>query len=174
VLLYGYITAFYLKTLDKFFPIKEGNFEMNHSQFTLWKHHAVIGELGKNALKLFFPVFLRPIFYNILGAKIGKDVAIGGVITDPMLTNIGDYAVIGQDSVITSHTIFNNKIILNPVIIGKGTTIGINAVIMPGVVVGANSTVTPGAVVLMNTKIPSNELWGGIPAKKIKDIAKKI
>ncbi|OGL45408.1 MAG: hypothetical protein A2W05_09040 [Candidatus Schekmanbacteria bacterium RBG_16_38_10] len=143
---------------------------MSHSQFTLWKHHSVVGELGKLALRLFFPVFFRPIFYSLLGAKIGKNVAIGGLITDPMLTQIGDYAVIGQDSVVTSHTMVFNNFFLKRVVIGNGATVGINAVIMPGVVIGENSTVAPGAVVLMDTKIPPNEFWGGIPAKKIKDI----
>jgi acetyltransferase-like isoleucine patch superfamily enzyme len=169
-LLYGLITACYLNILQKTFPFRGGSYAMNHPQFALWKHHAVVGELGRLALGLFFPVFLQPVFYSLLGAKIGKNVAVGGVITDPMLTRIQDYAVIGQDSVITSHTIVRDKIFLETVYIEQGATIGINAVIMPGVVVGKNSIVAPGAVVLMDTKIPPNEFWGGIPAKKIKNV----
>jgi acetyltransferase-like isoleucine patch superfamily enzyme len=168
--LYGLITACYLNILRKTFPFRAGSFAMNHPQFALWKHHAVVGELGKLALGLFFPVFLRPIYYSLLGAKVGKNVAIGGVITDPMLTKIQDHAIIGQDSVITSHTIVRDKIFLEAVYIEQGATIGINAVIMPGVVVGKNSVVAPGAIVLMDTKIPPNEFWGGVPAKKIKNI----
>jgi acetyltransferase-like isoleucine patch superfamily enzyme len=169
-LFYGLTTALYFRILDKFFPCKEGTYEMNHSQFTLWKHYGVVGELGKLTLKLFFPVFFKPIFYSLLGAKIGKNVAIGGVITDPMLTKIEDNAVLGQDSVVTSHTMVFNVFFLKPVIIRKGATVGINAVIMPGVEVGENSIVAPGAVVEMNTKIPPNEFWGGVPARKIKDV----
>lgn len=168
--LYGFMTVSYLKILNWIIPIKEGIYDMNHSQYTLWKHHAVVGELGKLALSFFFPVFLRPIFYALMGAKIGKNVAIGGVITDPMLTKIEDYSVLGQDSIVTAHTMIFNKFILKSVVIGKGTTVGINAVIMPGVEVAKNSIVAPSAVVLMDTKIASNEFWGGIPAKKIKDI----
>jgi acetyltransferase-like isoleucine patch superfamily enzyme len=169
-LIYGLFTVSYLKLLNRVFPLKEGPYEMSHSQFTLWKHHSVVGELGKLVLRLFFPVFFRPIFYSLLGTKIGKNVAIGGLITDPMLTQIGDYAVIGQDSVVTSHAMVFNNFFLKRVVIGNGATVGINAVIMPGVVIGENSIVAPGAVVLMDTKIPPNEFWGGIPAKKIKDI----
>jgi carbonic anhydrase/acetyltransferase-like protein (isoleucine patch superfamily) len=36
--------------------------------------------------------------------------------------------------------------------------------------IGENSVVASGAVVLMGTRIPPNELWGGTPARKIKDI----
>ena len=41
---------------------------------------------------------------------------------------------------------------------------------MPGVEIGENSIVAPGAVVSEKTKIPPNEVWGGVPARKLKDI----
>ena len=143
---------------------------MAHVQFTIWKHISVVGELGKWSLRIFFPIFLRPLFYKIFGADIGKNIAIAGIIIDPTLTTIHDYAVLGQDSVITSHIITFDKFFLKPVVIGKQAIIGINAVIMPGVIIGEKSIVAPGAVVLMDTKIPPNEFWGGVPAKKIKNI----
>jgi acetyltransferase-like isoleucine patch superfamily enzyme len=170
LLLYGFITAIYLKIINRFFSLKGGAYDMSHVQFTIWKHFSVVGELGKWSLKIFFPIFLRPIFYKIFGADIGKNIAVAGIIIDPTLTKIHDYAVLGQDSVISSHLITSNNLFLNPVVIGKKTVIGINAVIMPGVIIGENSIVAPGAVVLMDTKIPPNEFWGGVPAKKIKDI----
>lgn len=168
-LLYGLISALYLNVLQRFFPLEEGIFDMDHWQFTLWKHHAVISQLGRHVLKLFFPVFLRSSLYAILGANIGKFTAVGGVITDPILTKVEDYGVLGQDSVVTSHTMVYNRFYLKSVVVCKGATVGINAVLMPGVRVGENSVVAPGAVVLMDTVIPPNEFWGGIPAHKIKD-----
>jgi acetyltransferase-like isoleucine patch superfamily enzyme len=170
LLVYGIATSFYLKLLNLLIPLKEGSYDMNHLQFILWKHHSVVGEMGKHALRGFFPFFLWPVFYTLFGAKIGKNVAIGGVITDPFLVNIKDFGVIGKDSIVTSHTIVFNKFIMKPITIEKKATIGINAVIMPGVEIRENSIVAPGAVVLMDTKIPPNEFWGGVPAKKIKDI----
>ncbi len=173
--IYGSITFAYLNILNRVSslkPLREGDrpYGMNDIQFTLWKHHAVVGEFGKLCLRIFFPVFLRPVFYTILGAKIGKYVAIGGVITDPLLVKVDDFAILGQDSVVVSHTMVLDKFYLKQVIIGKGATVGINAVIMPGVVIGENAVVAPGAVVTMDTKIPSNEVWGGVPARKIKDL----
>jgi acetyltransferase-like isoleucine patch superfamily enzyme len=41
---------------------------------------------------------------------------------------------------------------------------------MSGTEIGEGSTITAGSVVTLNTKIPKYELWGGIPAKKIKNI----
>ncbi|HEY4707325.1 MAG TPA: DapH/DapD/GlmU-related protein [Thermodesulfobacteriota bacterium] len=171
IAVYGLSTVIYVGALSRIYPLKEGAYEMDHAQFTLWKHHAITGELGRAAIRLFiFPVFLRPLFYSLFGAKIGRYVAIGGTITDPLLIKVDDYAILGQDSVLTSHTMIFNKFYLKPITVGKGATVGINAVIMPGVEIGENSVVAPGAVVSMDTKIPPNEFWGGVPARKIKDL----
>ena len=47
-----------------------------------------------------------------------------------------------------------------------------NAVVLDGAVVGQGAVVAAGAVVLAGTKIPPYEIWGGIPARKVKDAAK--
>lgn len=52
--------------------------------------------------------------------------------------------------------------------IGKNVWIGANAVILRGVSIGEGAIVAAGAVV--NHDIPSHEIWGGVPAKKIRDL----
>ena len=172
--IYGAATVLYLRILSSLFPLREGIYPMEHRQFTLWKHQSVVGEFGKIALKIFFPMFLKPIFFKLFGARIGKYVVAVGAIADPLFTRIEDFAVLGHDTVVTSHAIIFNRFYLKAVIIGKGATIGINSVIMPGVHVGENSIIAPGAVVSMDTKIPPDEFWGGVPAKKIKDLEKDL
>jgi len=51
------------------------------------------------------------------------------------------------------------------IVIEDGACIGANSVILPGVVVGRNSIIGAGAVVTFGTKIPSGEIWVGVPAK---------
>ena len=169
---YGISTAIYLRLLTCFLPLEEGTYCMSHRQFTLWKHHAVVGELGRSALKIFFPVFFKNIFYNLFGTSIGKNVTISGDLTDPMLVTIGDYVVLGQGCVVTCHAMVCDTFILKKIDISKGCTVGGHALVLPGVKIGENSIVAPGAVVTMDTEIPPNEFWGGVPAKKIKDIEK--
>lgn len=48
--------------------------------------------------------------------------------------------------------------------------IGMGAVVMDDAVVGAGAIVAAGSVVLSRTKIGPNELWGGAPAKFIKNV----
>ena len=52
--------------------------------------------------------------------------------------------------------------------IGSNVWIGAGASLLPGTSVGDNSIIAAGAVVTKN--VPSNEIWGGIPAQRIRRI----
>nr|WP_243748635.1 DapH/DapD/GlmU-related protein [Pseudomaricurvus alcaniphilus] len=138
--------------------------------FTWWKLFTVIYEFGRGALLPFTTVFAKPLVAKLFGASVGKDIALGGHLVDPQLISIGDEAIIGQGSVVTAHTITSGKLILSPVFIHRNATVGVNAVVMSGVSIGEGSVVTAGSVVPPDTKIPAMELWGGMPAKKIKSL----
>jgi acetyltransferase-like isoleucine patch superfamily enzyme len=130
----------------------------------------VVYEFGRGALLPFTTVFAKPLVAKLFGAKIGKDIALAGHLVDPEFITIGDEAIVGQGSVVTAHAITSGYLVLAPVNIGARATIGVNAVVMSGVEVGEGSVVTAGAVVPPDTKIPPGELWGGVPARKIKDL----
>ncbi|MFP5042062.1 acyltransferase [Parasediminibacterium sp. JCM 36343] len=55
-----------------------------------------------------------------------------------------------------------------PVKIGNNVWIGMNACILPGITIGDNSIIGSGSVVSKN--VPSNEIWVGNPARKIKEV----
>lgn len=52
--------------------------------------------------------------------------------------------------------------------IGNNVWIGANVTILKGVTIGDGAVIAAGAVV--NSNIPAYEIWGGVPAKKIKNI----
>src|SRR3990172_5255929 len=68
---------------------------------------------------------------------------------------------VGSD--IGAFTNINDK---HGVEIGAGAKIGSHTVIFPGVTIGANALV--GAHSLVKTDIPDNEVWAGVPARKLK------
>ena len=114
------------------------------------------------------PINLRGLIYSFLGAKIGKSVMVGGKILEPPLVEIGDYTQLGEDSLVTAHTVEKGSVTLGRIRIGNNVTVGVKAVIFPGVEIGDNCIVAAGSIVTKNTRIPVNEIWGGIPAKRIK------
>jgi acetyltransferase-like isoleucine patch superfamily enzyme len=51
------------------------------------------------------------------------------------------------------------------IVLGNDVWLGCNVVVLKGVVIGSGAVVAAGAVVTKS--IPANEIWGGVPAKKI-------
>ncbi|MBJ6752193.1 acyltransferase [Geomonas anaerohicana] len=81
-------------------------------------------------------------------------------------TIIGDHCQIGPFCCFENVNHTEEGDVALPVIVGNGVWIGARAVLTPGAEVGSDSVVAAGAVV--TKKIPANELWGGVPAKKIR------
>jgi carbonic anhydrase/acetyltransferase-like protein (isoleucine patch superfamily) len=53
----------------------------------------------------------------------------------------------------------------NSVYIGDDVWVGANAVILPGSVIESGAIIAAGAVV--RAHVPSNEIWGGVPARRL-------
>lgn len=107
-------------------------------------------------------------FYLFCGSNIGKNVVCDGYISDPDLVEIGDQTIIGTDSLILSHSIEGDKIILSKVKIGKNCTIGGRTIILPGCEIGNYVVIGCNSVVPKGLKIPPNSIWAGIPARSLK------
>ncbi len=71
---------------------------------------------------------------------------------------------IGNDCSIAHNAIIHGAKLHDRVLVGMG------AVIMDYAEIGKNSIIAAGAIVLSNTKVEPGSVWGGNPAKKIKDI----
>ncbi len=136
---------------------------------------------------------MRKWFYQLLGAKIGKHTfpcrrvevllpkglhlkervavgwfaeldARGGIYVDHD-TNISSHAKL----ITGSHDIDDADYAADfqPITIGHHCWIGTGAIILQGVTVGDGAVVAAGAVVTKD--IPAYEVWGGVPARKIRD-----
>ncbi len=73
--------------------------------------------------------------------------------------SIGNNVSIGHNAIAHGCTLHDNVLI------------GMGAIVMDNCVVESNSIVGAGSVVTQGTYIKSGEVWGGIPARKLKDIS---
>ena len=116
----------------------------------------------------FLPVPLLRLVYQALGTRMGENSYSAGAILDPPLTSIGSNSIIGHDAALFSHAIEGRHFALDPIRIGDNVTIGAKAVIMSGVTIGDGAIVSVGAVVTKGTRIEPGEIWGGVPARRLK------
>ena len=103
---------------------------------------------------------------NIENFNLGNQVEIGSftVIDAKYGVTIEDNVKIGWSCSIFSNSTIDNK--QGKIILKQGCNLGANSVVLPGITIGENSTI--GANSLVNKNIPSNEIWAGSPAQKIK------
>ncbi len=77
-------------------------------------------------------------------------------------TTIGNNVSIGHNSIVHGCTIYDNVLV------------GMGAIVMDDAVVESNSIIAAGAVVTKNTIVLSGTVFGGVPAKKIKDTSPEL
>ena len=116
----------------------------------------------------FLPVPLMRAVYLALGAKLGANTYSAGVLLDPPLTVLGDNCIVGHDAVLFGHAIEGSHFALSAIRAGNNVTIGATAVVMSGVRIGDGAIISAGAVVPKDTQIGPGEVWGGVPARRLR------
>lgn len=121
-------------------------------------HNALTYMVRFTFLEFITPSPMNILFYRMMGMKIGKGVVINTTnISDPCLITLGDYVTVGGSATLFAHYGQRGYLIISPVTIGKGTTVGLKASVMGGSQIGENVTIKPHTAVLPRTKIPDGE-----------------
>ncbi|MEO3404435.1 acyltransferase [Mucilaginibacter sp. CAU 1740] len=109
--------------------------------------------------------------------KIGNSCGFSGVSIGCLNSiTIGDNVLLGANVIITDfdwHNVHpqkrrNDSGGSKPVVIGDNVFIGVNSIIWKGVTIGKNSVI--GANSLVTKDVPENTIYGGNPAKFIKEL----
>jgi acetyltransferase-like isoleucine patch superfamily enzyme len=169
LLAYGSGTALLLAAIRRIRPVPVGEFSMDSRVFTYWKLTAVLTDLAHKALRPYTTVFTRPLVLAAFGARVGRQAAFGGDVEDLPLVRFGERCTVGHGSVITAHLMTHDRIVLAPVSIGAHAVVGVHSVVLPGVSLGDHAVLAPNSVAATGTRIPAGELWGGNPARRLRD-----
>ena len=127
----------------------------------LAENATIIGDVViGNDCSIWFNAVLRGDVNSIqIGNKVNiQDGAVLHTLYEKSKVIIGDNVTIGHNATV------HGAIIRNNVLIGIGATVLDNAEI------GENTIIAANALVLSNTVIEPGSIYGGIPARKIKDI----
>jgi carbonic anhydrase/acetyltransferase-like protein (isoleucine patch superfamily) len=121
----------------------------------------VIGDtiIGDNC-SIWFNTVIRGDVNSIrIGNKVNiQDGAILHCLYQKSVIEIGDNVSIGHNVIVHGAKISDNVLI------------GMGAIILDDAVIGENSIIAAGALILAGTIVEPGSIWGGVPAKFIKNI----
>jgi len=134
-----------------------------------WAFMSLFHRLALPSLQWMVPSFVGNIYYSMMGMKIRKGAQLNSPnINDAYMIEVGSKTVIGGGASINGHLFEKDGIHLSKVIIGSNCVIGSGAFIAPGCVIGDRAVIASRAVLPKFTQIPEGEIWGGIPARRIR------
>jgi len=118
----------------------------------------------------YLPSFaLKRFLLRLTGMKVGKNVCVSAlVMLDffwPELIELKDNSIIGFNATILAHEFLIKEYRLGKVVVGKNVLIGANSTVLAGVELGDNCVV--GAMSLVNSDVPANSFFAGVPARQV-------
>ena len=109
-----------------------------------------------------------PWFLSAMGMKIGRRAYINTeLISDPCMIALGDDVVIGGSVHLFAHFAGGGHLVIAPISIEAGATIGQKATVMGDVQIGAGAKILPHSVLLPGSRVGVGEIWAGVPARPI-------
>ncbi len=125
----------------------------------------IVGDvvMGDECSVWFNAVIRGDVHYIRIGNKVNvQDGAIIHCTYQKAPTNIGNNVSIAHNAIVHGCTVEDNVLI------------GMGSIIMDDCVVGSNSIIAAGAVLTKGTIVPQGTVYGGMPAKKLKDISPEL
>lgn len=131
----------------------------------LAENAVIIGDIiiGDNCSIWYGAILRGDVNYIKLGNNVNiQDNAVIHATYQKSPTNIGNNVSIAHGAVVHGCTIHDNVLI------------GINSVILDDAVINSNSIIAAGAIVTKGTEVESGSVYGGSPAKKIKELSLEL
>jgi len=159
-LLYGFTLIFVVPAVNFFMP-KPKPFRaiwFSLPSIPWYIHNALTYIVRYTFLEFLTPTPFNILFYRMMGMKVGKGVVINTTnISDPCLVTLEDYVTIGGSAHLFAHYGQKGFLIVQPIHIGRGSTIGLKSSIMGDVIVGQNCVIRPHTCLLPKSRVADNE-----------------
>jgi non-ribosomal peptide synthetase-like protein len=134
-----------------------------HERF--WKMDSI-----QNAVNILNGTPLKNVMWRLLGVRIGRRVFDDGVgMPERTFVTIGDDCTFNPGSAIQCHSQEDGGFKSDRVVIGAGCTLGVGALVHYGVTMGDGGVLAANSFLLKGEEMPPNALWGGNPARKMRE-----
>lgn len=146
-------------------PIKPFVKPMRGAAFSIgsiaWVYHNALTYLVRYTVLEFMSLTpMGTLFFRMMGMKIGKGVMLNTAnVSDPCLITIEDHVFIGGSVHLMAHYGMKGYLVVEPVLIKEGATIGLKASIMGDVIIGKKATIKPHQVVMPKSRIADETVF---------------
>ncbi len=124
-------------------------------------HNSLTYLVRYTVLDLITPSPLNVLFFKMMGMKIGRNVMINtSNISDPCLIELGDHVTIGGSATLMAHYGMDGYLVIDKLVIGSRSMVGLKASLFGGVHIGANAMIAPGAIVYPKTIVGDDVKFG--------------
>ena len=107
-------------------------------------------------------------YMRLNGARLGRRVWVNSLgVTDHCLLDFGDDVVIGAGVHLSGHTVERGVVVLAPVRIGAGSTVGVNAHVEIGAVIGERCQIGSLSMVPKHAVLEGPGTYVGVPARRL-------
>ena len=141
-------------------PVEDKHPQLGNNCF-LAPNATVVGDviMGDDCSVWFNAVVRGDVNFIRMGNKVNvQDGVVIHCTFQQFGTTIGNNVSIGHNAIVHGCTLHDNVLI------------GMGAIVMDGAVVESNTIIAAGSVVLEGTICKAGSIYGGVPAKRIKDI----
>lgn len=106
----------------------------------------------------------------IFGPKSRSCYVTDPKFMDPYGIEVGRNVVFGLGSIVSAHAQGRDDITIRKTVIEDNVILGGNVIVYDGCTIKQGAVILGGAILKSGTVVGENEIWGGIPAKKIKTL----
>jgi hypothetical protein len=151
------------RILNKLSQPKEGVFERGSKD---WKY------MHRRFWTAFFPIWLARalplpwldiIAYRFFGTRVGSSVVLYEGYVDPVFVEIGDFTMTSLNICIFSHLIYQDKVLIKKVKVGKACVVGPHTIISPGTVMEDFAVLGVNSYTNINQNLEGNLIHVGTP-----------
>jgi hypothetical protein len=151
------------RLLNKISQPKEGVFERGSKD---WKY------MHRRFWTAYFPIWLARalplpwldiIAYRFFGTRVGSSVVLYEGYVDPEFVEIGNFTMTSLNICIFSHLIYQDKVIIKKVKIGKACVVGPHTIISPGTVMEDFAVLGVNSYTKINQNLEGNLIHVGTP-----------
>lgn len=157
IFIFSMLLIFTVAFLNWIFPFKIKPWRGKYYSINVipWYYHNALVQLVRyTILNMLTPSPLNILFFKLMGMKIGKNCMINtSNISDPCMITLEDNVTIGGSATIFAHYAQGGYMIIAPVILKSGCTVGLKASIMGDVIIGEKVLVKPHDIVLPKSRL---------------------